>query len=81
MLPFKISGPALPKTLYGHSSLTKGNNLYILGGLSSSGEWSESSYQLSIYQLSCTNGEFTWEEMNEKLQTARYWFVADFVPN
>ena len=72
----KISGPALPKTLEGHSSLSKGNHLYILGGYSSSGGYSD-----SIYQLSCNNGEFTWDEMKEKLQTARYDFVADFVPN
>ena len=77
---FKISGPALPKTLRGHSSLTKGNELFIIGGRG----WSDTGgdqYSDSIYKLTCNNGQFTWEEMNEKLQTAREYFVADFVPN
>ena len=77
MLLFKISGPALPKPLEGHSSLTKGKNLFIIGGRSYSG----GGISDSIYQLSCNNGQFTWDEMNEKLQTARGWFVADFVSN
>ena len=79
MLLFKISGPALPKTLHGHSSLTKGNNSFIIGGAS----FSPGGYHCtdSIYILTCINGQFTWDEMNVKLQTARYWFVADFVPN
>ena len=68
----------MPKTLYGHSSLTQGNDLIVVGGRSDTGGYH---YSDSIYQLSCNNGQFTWEEMNEKLQTARYWFVADFVPN
>ena len=75
----KISGPALPKPLYGHSSLSQGNNLYIVGGLSSSIYGYQ--YSNSIYQLSCNNGEFTWDEIKEKLQTAREYFVADFAPN
>ena len=82
MLLFKISGPTLPKPLGGHSSLTQGNNLIILGGGYFTGEdfasWQNSD---SIYKLSCNNGEFTWEEMDVKLKTARYYFVADFVQN
>ena len=76
MFLFKISGPALPKPLAGHSSLTLGNYLYVVGGYASFGGYSD-----SIYQLSCINGQFTWEEMDVKLKTARYYFVADFIPN
>ena len=75
MLLFKISGPALPKPLFGHSSVIQGNNLITLGGQS------DTHYSDSIYKLSCNNGQFTWEEMDMKLKTARIWFVADFIPN
>ena len=78
MLLFKISGPALPKALVGHSSLSQGNNLLIIGGQFYS---NEGQYYDSISKLSCNNGQFTWEEMNVKLKTARNWFVADFIPN
>ena len=73
-----ISGPALPKTLAGHSSLTLGNDLIVVGGESSTGGVH---FSASIYKLTCNDGKFTWEEMDVKLQTARIWFVADFIPN
>ena len=73
-----ISGPALPKTLRRHSSLTRGNDLIVMGGHSSTGG---SHYSSLIYKLICISGQFTWEEMDVKLQTARIWFVADFIPN
>ena len=79
MLSF-ISGPALPKTLEGHTSLTQGNNLIVVGGESYSFALQDH-YSASIYKLSCNNGQFTWEEMEVKLQTGRSDFVADFVPN
>ena len=75
MLLFKISGPALPKALTAHSSVTQGNNLYIMGG------YDGLQNSNSIYKLSCNNGQFTWEEMDVKLLTARSFFVADFIPN
>ena len=71
-----ISGPALPKTLVGHSSLSQGNDLIVLGGYSST-----SGISASIYKLTCSSGQFTWEEMDVKLKTARKVFVADFIPN
>ena len=74
MLLFFISGPALPKMLLGHSSLTQGNDLIVLGGRSKTG-----GYSYSIYKLTCISGKFTWEELEMKLQTAREAFVADFI--
>ena len=79
MLLFFISGPALPKTLAWHSSLTRGNDLIVVGGLDS--EIGGGQTSSSIYKLTCKNGQFTWEELDVKLQTARYAFVADFIPN
>ena len=66
----------MPKSLAGHSSLTQGNDLIVLGGRSDTGGFSD-----SIYKLSCYNGQFTWEEMDVKLKTGRQYFVADFIPN
>ena len=76
MLLFKISGPALPKTLYGHSSLSQGNDLIVLGGTSGATDFSD-----SIFKLTCNNRKFTWKEMDVKLKIARRYFVADFIPN
>ena len=79
-----ISGPALPKTLAGHSSVSQGNkksqgnDSFVLGGDSSTGGWHLSS---SVFKFSCHNGIFQWEELEVKLQTARSSFVADFIPN
>ena len=70
-----ISGPALPKPLMGHSSLSQGNHLIIMGGRSFY------DYSDSIYKLTCISGQFAWEEMDVKLQTGRNLFVADFIPN
>ena len=78
MLLSFISGPALPKTLARHSSLSLGNDLIVVGGYSSSDGYH---YSSSIYKLTCMSGQFTWEEMDMKLQTARDQFVADFIPN
>ena len=78
MLLSFISGPALPKALRGHSSLSHGNDLIVLGGQSDTGGVH---YSSSIYKLTCMSGQFTWEEMDVKLKTARNRFVADFIPN
>ena len=78
MLLSFISGPALPKTLGATSSLTQGNDLIVVGGRSETGG---SHYSASIYKLTCNNGEFTWKELEVKLQTARRYFVADFITN
>ena len=71
-----ISGPALPRNLYGHSSLSQGNDLIVLGGTSGVTDHSH-----SIFKLTCNNRQFTWKEMDVKLKTARKYFVADFIPN
>ena len=68
----------MPKELERHSSLTHGNDLIVLGGRFYSGSWQSSA---SIYKLSCNNKQFTWEEMEVKLKTARFEFVVDFIPN
>ena len=73
-----IEGPKLPKTLVGHSSLTLGNELIVLGGQSNTDDL----LSASVYKLSCDNGIFSnWIEMEVELKTPRAWFVASFIPN
>ena len=73
-----IEGPKLPKTLVGHSSLTLGNELIVLGGQSNT----DYLLSASVYKLSCDNGIFSnWIEMEVELKTPRAWFVASFIPN
>ena len=70
----------MPKTLYGHSSLSQGNDLIVLGGRSYSSVGGYQ-YSSSIFKLTCNNRQFTWIEMEMKLKTARNRFVADFIPH
>ena len=67
----------MPKTLYGHSSFTLGNELIVLGG-----KLDLNTFSSSVYKMSCRNGEFsTWTEMDIQLKTPRGYFVASFIPN
>ena len=66
----------MPKTLGGHSSLTFGNDLIVLGG-----ESNDNNYSSSVFKLSCKNGIFNWEELDVKLQIPRRSFVASLIPN
>ena len=77
MLLSFLSGPALPKALSYHSSVSRGNDLIVIGGYSFSGGGNSA----SIYKLTCENGQFTWEELDVKLKIFRYLFVADVIPN
>ena len=82
MLLYFIAGPELPKPLKGHSSLSLGQDLIVLGGeYDLHPPLGDVRYSYSIFKLSCSDGQFHWEELDEKLQTARYSFVADFIPN
>ena len=75
---FLIVGPDLPQALYEHSSVTRGNELILLGG-GSNKKFGESS---SVYKMSCNNGQFSkWTEMDVQLKIARSEFVASFIPN
>ena len=66
----------MPKTLAGHSSLTFGNDLIVLGG-----QLNDDNYSSSVFKLSCKNGIFNWEELDVKLQIPRRSFVASLIPN
>ena len=50
-------------------------NLVVIGGKSAN------DYQSSLHVLSCYNGYCQWQELQQKLQTARAWFVAMTVPD
>ena len=70
----------MPKTLGGHSSLTFGNDLIVLGGESNESN-GDNNYSSSVFKLSCKNGIFNWEELDVKLQIPRRSFVASLIPN
>ena len=66
----------MPKSLFGHSSLTQGNDLIVLGGKSAI---DGNHYSSSVFKLSCKNEQFKWEELEVKLQTGRSRFVVAFI--
>ena len=79
MLAF-ITGPELPKKLWGHSSLTLGHELILVGGKSTF--IGSLHYSSSLYKMSCNNGILSdWIEVEAHLKLPRYDFVASFIPN
>ena len=60
----------------GHSSVTQGFNLIIIGGYSSLNY----NYSSNLYELTVENNQFKWREMDEKLKTPRTDFVASLIP-
>ena len=79
-------GPALPKTLQGHSMIENGQEeLYVLGGWSSddddSGYISKAGYQRAIYRLKCKSGICSWTTMDKQLDLARKSFLAIPIPD
>ena len=64
----------------GHSSLTYGNDLIVLGGYTA--DLSGTHFSSSVFRLSCKNGQFSdWIEMEVKLQRPRSSFLASFIPH
>ena len=70
-----FAGPKLPKTLYGHSCVTQGNEMIVIGGRSSYSDFSS-----DLFKLKLENGQFEWTTMNVKLNTPRMQFVASLIP-
>ena len=70
-----FEGPKLSKTLYGHSCVTQGNEMIVIGGESDSG-----GYSSDLFKLKCENGQFEWTTMTIKLNTPRGFFVASLIP-
>ena len=64
-------GPTLPKPLYSSSMVEIGENLYIVGGVSSYG-----SEQKEMHQLSCVSGSCSWTTLIQQLTVARVGLVA-----
>ena len=70
---FLTLGPPLPKAIYGFSMLEVHGNVYVIGGIGSSGF---SGNQLSIYQLSCSSEICSWSTLNQQLKVGRRYPVA-----
>ena len=71
-----FEGPKLPKKLYGHSCVTQGNELIVIGG--GNGGWPY--YSSDLFKLKLENGQYEWTTMNVKLNTSRAFFVASLIP-
>ena len=70
---FLTLGPSLPKALAYHAMVELGENLYIVGGLSSDGY----DAQNEIHQLSCISATTcSWTTLTQQLKIARYGLVA-----
>ena len=72
-----FEGPKLPKALWGHSCVTQGNELIVIGGESNTGGYHISS---DIIKLKLENSQYEWATMNVKLKTPRKYFVASLIP-
>ena len=75
-LSFLTLGPALPKTLMGHSMVEIQGDVFLFGGYDT-----VSLYNLAIYQLSCSSGICSWATLNQGLKVARGFTVAIPVPD
>ena len=70
----------MPKDLTKHSSITQGNDLIVIGGVTGLNNHDEAKSS-SLYKLKCKNGTFEWSEMAEaQLKTPRSSFVASLIP-
>ena len=80
---FLTLGPALPKTLEGHSMLEIQGDVFLFGGYGSLNHSSSSyyGYNLAIYQLSCSSGICSWATLNQALKVGRHTTVAILVPD
>ena len=72
-----FEGPKLPKKLNGHSCVTQGNELIVIGGYSNTGG---SHYSSDLIKLKLENSQYEWTTMNVKLNTPRQNFVASLIP-
>ena len=72
-----FEGPKLPKKLLGHSCVTQGNELIVIGGISDTGGWH---YSSDLFKLKLENRQFEWTTMNVQLNTPRAWHVASLIP-
>ena len=72
---FLFEGPKLPKKLVGHSSVTQGSNLIVIGGAIFGGDYSS-----DLYKLTVNNNQYRWSEMDVKLKNPRRNFVASLIP-
>ena len=80
---FLTLGPALPKTLEGHSMLEIQGDVFLFGGYGSLNHSSSSyyGYNLAIYQLSCSSGIYSWAYAAGQPSFGRRDLVAIPVPD
>ena len=66
----------MPKPLYGHSIVSIGGDIIVIGGADSNEK-----AQSDLYKFSCNNGDCQWTNLEQKLQNPRRGMVAMVVPD
>ena len=67
----------IPNDLIGHQMVRVGFDLVVIGG-ENYGIWE---YSESIYKLRCSNKICQWEELSQRLNISREYFVALSLPD
>ena len=73
---FLFTGPNLIHGISGHAMVKINDDLIVIGG--SHGHEDASS---ALYRLTCSNGEFQWFMLPQKLKIPRYRMVATVIPD
>ena len=70
------------KRLRGHSLIQFGDSVIIMGGNGPPGKLLKpKNYNHEIYKLTCTNGNFHWTTLPQKMKIGRTEFVAIPIPD
>ena len=71
------------KQLRGHSLIQFGDSVIIMGGNGPVGNlyYAKKNYNHEIYKLTCSNGNFHWATLPQKMKTGRTEFVAIPIPD
>ena len=72
---FLFTGPNLIHGISGHAMVKINDDLIVIGGGTSF------LLQSSLYRFTCSNGEFQWFILPQKLKIPRYRMVATVIPD
>ena len=72
---FLFTGPNLIHGISGHAMVKINDDLIVIGGETPTATSS------ALYRLTCSNGEFQWFTLPQKLQIPRQKMVATVIPD
>ena len=73
---FLFTGPNLIHGISGHAMVKINDDLIVIGGATTLTATSS-----ALYRLTCSNGEFQWFTLPQKLQIPRESMVATVIPD